>query len=104
VTLEVRMILPRWEPPAKTAPGLTATWDEYLAALREHEDGHYRIALRAADEVRAVLGSGSVARECPLLEKQLNSAANDVLDRTRQRQADYDRDTDSGRAQGTRVL
>jgi predicted secreted Zn-dependent protease len=104
VTLEVRMILPRWDPPARAASELTATWDEYMAALREHEDGHYRIALHAADEVRAVLGSGRVARDCPLLEKQLNSAANDLLERARQRQAEYDRETDSGRAQGTRIL
>ena len=104
VTLEVRMILPRWEPPANVAPSLVALWDRYLTALRFHEDGHYSIAIAAADEVRRALVANRTGRHCATLEKQLNSAANDILDQTRRRQANYDRETDSGRRQGTTVL
>jgi predicted secreted Zn-dependent protease len=104
VTLEVRMILPRWTPPPEAAPGLVTLWDQYSAALREHEDGHYQIAIRAADDVRRALAANASAADCRTLQSRLDGAANGILDDTRRRQADYDRDTDSGRAQGTRVL
>lgn len=104
VTLEVRMTLPRWIPPPDAAPDLVTLWDQYSAALREHEDGHYQIAIRAADDVRHALGARPAGTDCRTLQGQLDDTANQILDDTRRRQADYDRDTDSGRAQGTRVL
>lgn len=104
VTLEVHMILPRWDPPSDASSSLVALWDRYLTALRFHEDGHYNIALAAADEVRRSLVLDRTGGDCPALEKRLNSRANDILNRTRQEQAEYDRETDSGRKQGTSIL
>ena len=104
VTLEVNMILPRWEPPPGVSSTLVGLWDRYLAALRFHEDGHYRVAISAADEVRKTLAQYRAGGDCPALEKRLNSRANDILNRVRREQADYDRETDFGRNQGTSIL
>jgi predicted secreted Zn-dependent protease len=104
VTLEVHMILPRWEPPPGVSASLLELWDRYLTALRFHEDGHYRIAISAADEVRRTLARHRRGGDCPALEKLLHSKANDILNRTRREQADFDRETDFGRNQGTSIL
>ena len=61
------MILPRWDPPAGVSPSLVTLWDRYLTALRFHEDGHYSIAIAAADEVRQTLAANRIGRNCATL-------------------------------------
>jgi predicted secreted Zn-dependent protease len=52
VDLDVTMLLPRWEKPASVTAELVHSWEGFSAVLREHEDGHYRLAVEAAQEVR----------------------------------------------------
>jgi predicted secreted Zn-dependent protease len=104
VDLTVTMILPRWIPPAGASADLVALWDQYSIALRSHEDGHHRIALAAAQEVTRRLKAESRASGCKTLENKLKSTVDAVLLEYKGRQADYDRETDFGRARGTNVL
>jgi predicted secreted Zn-dependent protease len=104
VTLEVRMTMPRWNPPAGAPRTLIATWKRFEEALRVHEDGHYQLAVAAADEVRRVLEANRKGRDCRQLEESLNAAGAAVLAESRLRQARYDRETDSGRKQGVDIL
>jgi predicted secreted Zn-dependent protease len=104
VDLDVRMMLPRWNPPAGASAPLLATWSRFSEVLREHEDGHHRIAKSAAQEVRRKLGRIGKARDCRSLEANMTAAANKVLSQYRKKQAEFDRETDYGRAQGARLL
>ena len=104
VDLTVTMILPRWTPPAGASADLVGLWDRYSTALRYHEDGHHRIATAAADEVMRRLQAAARGEGCKALENKLKTLVDEVLAEYRVRQADYDRETDSGRAQGTRIL
>jgi len=104
VGLTVTMILPRWMPPPGVPADLVALWDQYSTALRFHEDGHHRIALAAAQEVTRRLKAESRARGCKTVENKLKSTVDAVLIEYKGRQADYDRETDFGRARGTSVL
>lgn len=104
VTLEVRITMPRWTPPANAPRTLIVTWQQFVDALRKHEDGHHKLAIAAADEVERVLRANRTASDCERLGTRLNGAANAVLEDLRRRNARYDRDTDSGRKQGTNVL
>jgi predicted secreted Zn-dependent protease len=104
VDLDVTMRLPSWVPPAGVAAPLITTWERFSEVLREHENGHYRIAISAASDVRRKLRARSRAATCELLKAKLNDTANAVLHEYREKQLDYDRDTDYGRAQGTGVL
>jgi predicted secreted Zn-dependent protease len=103
VDLDVRMMLPRWNPPPGVSARLIDTWDRFSDVLREHEDGHYRIAIAAAQEVRRKLKSRGKARDCRALEARMNATANEVLREYREKQAAFDRDTDYGRAEGARL-
>jgi predicted secreted Zn-dependent protease len=104
VDLDVTMQLPSWDPPAGVAPELIATWDRFSDLLREHEDGHHRLAIAAAREVRRKLRARAKASSCEDLKAKLNDRANQVLREYRERQQEYDLETDYGRAQGTGVL
>lgn len=104
VTLQARMTLPRWDPPAGVPQALIARWKRFADALRVHEDGHYELAVAAADEVRRVLHTNRTGDDCGRLGKRLDAAAAAVLADLRLRQARYDRDTDSGRKQGVGIL
>jgi predicted secreted Zn-dependent protease len=104
VDLRVRMFLPQWDQPPDASAELIRTWDQFSTVLREHEDGHYRLAIDASWKVREALRSRTHAAGCDALKARLNDMANDVLARYRRKQADYDQRTDFGRAQGTRLL
>jgi len=104
VNLTATMTMPHWNPPGNAAPELRELWSKYVAALRHHEDGHYNLAIGAADEVRRQLGARNHGPNCDVLATDLNAAANAVLGDFRQREAAYDHDTDSGRRQGANLL
>jgi predicted secreted Zn-dependent protease len=103
VDLDVTMRLPRWTPPRGVAPQLLSTWDRFTEDLREHEDGHHRIAISAAHDVRRELRARVKAGSCEALKTKLNAAANRALREYRKIQQDYDRKTDFGRADGARL-
>jgi predicted secreted Zn-dependent protease len=104
VDLDVTMQLPRWDPPAGVSPQLIDTWKRFSKVLREHEDGHHRLAIAAAKEVRRRLEARIRAPGCERLKAKLNERANEVLREYRERQHQYDLDTDYGRARGTPLL
>lgn len=98
VNLDVTMRLPRWPGAADAPHSLRETWQQFSKHLREHEDGHHRLAELAARDVRRALKKRHSAASCEALEARLNTAANKVLRAYRDRQADFDRDTDFGRS------
>ena len=78
----------------------TAAFTRFIAALRQHELGHYKIALQAAqaidDELRAHAGMSN----CQALANYANTCAERTLTRFNEKGRQYDRDTDYGRTQG----
>jgi predicted secreted Zn-dependent protease len=102
VTLDVTFTFPRWSPPDDAAPGLRERWEDYLAALRVHEEGHKEIALRAANEIAAALSSLPASPSCAELEQAADGTGERILERYRQQELSYDRQTDHGATQGAR--
>lgn len=104
VDLDVTMRLPRWNPPPGSSTRLVETWNRFSEDLREHEDGHHRLARAAAREVRRKLKARGKAASCRALESKVNATANEVLREYREKQRQFDLDTDYGRRQGSRLL
>ena len=104
VTTDLRMTMPSWIPPARATPALIARWKRFESALRRHEDGHVAIAAETGDEVLRVLRANPGGRDCAEVAARLNAAGQAVLEESKRRQDRYDRDTDSGRKQGTTAL
>ena len=97
VSAEVR--LPRWEPATPPDSATQAWWSDFNATLLEHERGHVRIALDGAREIAETLRPLEGSVSCDALSMRANGAAQLVLVKTRERQAEYDRVTGHGARQ-----
>jgi predicted secreted Zn-dependent protease len=104
INLDVTMKLPRWNPPAGVSSELLETWDRFSDDLREHEDQHHKIARSAAKAVKRKLKGRIKGASCEALKAKMNTAATDVLREYREKQLEYDLETDYGRADSAKLL
>jgi predicted secreted Zn-dependent protease len=102
--LAVTTILPTWNPFDRPPPALAQRWQTFSSALRVHEDGHFQIAVEVAESVRKEMWANRAGRDCKTLDRTLRENARRGLEQMREKQRQYDVDTDSGRKQGTSVL
>jgi len=96
-TTDITITLPRWNASATVDESMQASWKRYLTSLATHEDGHKRIALAAANEVRKRISQTKPAAECAALEQTINREAKKVVDQFVEREKAYDERTDHGR-------
>lgn len=99
VVVAVEMRLPRWEPTAPPDSATQAWWDDFSARLLDHERGHVRIAVDGAREIAETLRPLEGSVSCDALTLRANGAAQLILVRSRERQAEYDRITGHGAQQ-----
>jgi len=78
----------------------SAAFERFMPALREHEMGHHRLAQEAARAIDNELRNFAAQRDCATLESQANAAGARLLERYRDKERQYDRDTDHGKSQG----
>ena len=81
-----------------------AAFDRYVAALKQHEMGHYQLGREAASAIDQRLAGLPPTASCTLLEKSANDAANQLLDTYREKERRYDAETDHGKTQGARLV
>ena len=98
----IAMTLPRWMPRPPGLESLTQQWERYLTALRSHEEGHKQIALAAVAEIRRRVKALKSEATCEALSALLNRTAKSVIAEYRQKEVEYDRNTDHGATQGAR--
>jgi len=94
---DITITLPRWTVPVTVDESTRAGWQRYLTALAAHEDGHKRIALAAASEVRKRISQTKPAADCAVMEQTINREAKKVVDQFVEREKTYDERTDHGR-------
>jgi predicted secreted Zn-dependent protease len=97
VSLTGSILLPRL---AGGTQAQAAAFERYLVQLREHEDGHQRIARAAADDIERVLKTLLPAPSCRELASEANAKARAKLDEHLEREREYDRETRHGYTQG----
>jgi predicted secreted Zn-dependent protease len=98
--LELSMTLPRWSPPPGTAPELVARWERYVAALKEHENGHLEHARDLERAIRPALLAVPPAPDCDALDAAVRARYNELFDQVKARDAEYDARTRDGAEQG----
>lgn len=77
-----------------------AEFADYLDALTQHEEGHQQLALAAGAAIDLGLRQFPVASSCGALETDANALGQQLLQRFREREYDYDRRTNHGQTQG----
>lgn len=89
IAVDIEVTLPRWRPPSSAEPEAIAWFDRLLAELREHENGHVRIAIDAAEDVRAAIAASRAATE-DALGAAVEERVAVVLDAHHARERTYD--------------
>ena len=97
--LDLKVRIPRWNPPPGTSPDATRRWDRYLDALRVHEAGHLQVGRDFESGFRRAALEMS-APDCGTLSTMLRSRFDALLNQSRQRDLDYDAQTRHGATQG----
>ena len=97
--LELRMSLPRWTPPAGVSGDMVDRWQRFIAALQLHEEGHLENAKNLERSARGALLAVS-APDCGALNAALRARFDQVLERGRAEDRDYDQRTGHGKTQG----
>ena len=95
-TTRIATTLPRWTPPADVAPESKNYWTNYFVALAQHEAGHARIGIAAANEIHKTIGTISAQPDCERLKKFINERAEHLVEEYRGREREYDRRTEHG--------
>lgn len=96
VRLEVRVILPYWQPGAGASRRLRAAWPRYLESLIGHERKHRALGIRGANAIQAALLALKPADDCMQLSREVRTAARAETQRFARLNRQYDRDTDRG--------
>jgi predicted secreted Zn-dependent protease len=96
VDLNTVTLLPRWTPSETFDRNVLSWWTQFSANLAEHERGHVLIAVDGARDIVRVIESTSGAT-CDQVANNANTAAQLVVERVNQRQAEFDLATGHGR-------
>jgi predicted secreted Zn-dependent protease len=102
VSLEIVTTLPKWTNEAAAPSSLVARWRGYYEALVRHEDGHKAIAKETAAAIRNAGTNTPSNSSCAELARAIDRVANDVLKQYREKERQYDKETQHGRTQGAR--
>jgi predicted secreted Zn-dependent protease len=100
VSVDVTIILPRWDIPRDASPALVAEWGRFSEALERHEQGHRAIAIAGAKKLADALNQLH-GRTCDAVHTAAEYASRDEAAETRAAQIAYDDSTRHGLAQGT---
>jgi predicted secreted Zn-dependent protease len=94
--LEVIYTLPRLKQTSSIPDSVVAHWDEYYAALLDHELGHKDLGSRAAIEIENQILNMAPRDSCEQLESDVNEIGKSVIDKYSRIEKDYDRTTNHG--------
>ncbi len=103
VLLDIKVSTPRWTD-FQNAPGVLRTqWRIYRANLLRHEEGHVRIALRAAHAIDKYLGVCGASSSLDKLKSDIQKNTRTLLKQYRKMDWSYDQRTRHGATQGANL-
>jgi len=89
IDLRSTITLPRWAERGGAERELQLMWDEFMVALREHEERHRRYALEAATEIYTQTAL-MTASDCERLSSEIQARTREILDHYDQINRDFD--------------
>ncbi|MBI5385704.1 MAG: DUF922 domain-containing protein [Verrucomicrobia bacterium] len=103
ITTKVVVTLPRWIPPTNAPPHMVARWRQYILALANHELGHISLARLTTAELEKEFKAVPPAPTPRALNVAVNRLGSQIVEKFRQRDADYDKQTSHGATQGAEL-
>ena len=99
-TLNVEFRLPRWVNHASGPSALKKKWAAYMQALRQHENGHKDIGVKAAVEIERSIAELEPAQTCDDLAETANALGGRIISEYAAAEREYDDQTNFGETQG----
>lgn len=96
----ITITMPRWMAPTNSPEATRKIWQQYIAALGQHEAGHGGIAVAAAAELNRRIQSIGEGADCDGLKRQIDDLGRQVIEEFRARDKTYDEKTRHGATQG----
>jgi predicted secreted Zn-dependent protease len=96
ISLNVKMTLPRWANAPEPSDARRRSWDEMIAALRKHEQGHANNGVRAANAVSSAILAAPAQTSCEALDGVIDKTSKEIVKAYRKADKDYDRVTNHG--------
>lgn len=96
----ITITLPSWRAPTNVAPSVVQAWVSYYSALQKHEWAHATNGMMAAAELRKRVAEIGADSSHVRLQQRVQAVADAVIAEYKQRDVDYDRQTDHGRREG----
>ena len=100
VLLDIKVLTPRWTDFQNTPGALRTQWQIYRANLLRHEEGHVKIAVRAAEAIDKYLGVCGASLSLDKLKSDIQKNTTALLRQYRKIDRGYDRRTRHGATQG----
>jgi len=102
VDVLLHIVLPELATDAAYDVALRDDWLMYRARLEKHEQGHAEYALATAREIKAALLRHE-APSCSGMAESANAVADDLMQRLKATNEEYDARTDHGKKQGVKL-
>jgi predicted secreted Zn-dependent protease len=99
VGLHINSYLPEWQPSAYDISGLSAKWQNYIASLKTHEQGHKDLDIQYAEQILNGL-KNLPHSSCSTIVKTANKFADDKIAALKAANSSYDSQTNHGATQG----
>ncbi|MBC2773236.1 DUF922 domain-containing protein [Rhizobium sp. AQ_MP] len=78
VTVETKLILPRWKNRKTASKDMALLWDALAADIKRHEERHAEIARQHAKQLEQRLKKLRPARTCEILQDQVSVVTDEV--------------------------
>jgi predicted secreted Zn-dependent protease len=98
VSLELVVLLPRRQTGPRLSPEVQKKWDDFVAAIIVHENGHVKLYKAAARDLDKSLRA--VSRPCRTIGRHADAVNEDGFKRMQKVNDDYDTRTNGGEKQG----
>jgi predicted secreted Zn-dependent protease len=100
VTVHISTTLPEWENQYSAHSSLQAKWQNYIARLSIHEQGHEENGKETAFDMEKELLNVPPMPNCQSLQAALTRIAQQIIQQHNQWDVNYDQSTQHGRMQG----
>lgn len=101
LTVKGEILMPKWTDEAAAPPSLRQRWQDYYAALQQHEEGHVQHGNELAALIQEkFLGYGDMA--CGQAKAIAQSEFDRLYNNLKNRDKEYDQRTQHGATQGAR--
>lgn len=91
ITLDTRLILPRWTQRQRADRDLALIWDTLSSDIRRHEERHAEIARQYANKLKAAIERLRPRPNCTAMEAEVARVTEEVLSEHDSEQARFDR-------------